>query len=515
MNDDPTTPGDDLSDRLRDGFHALADAAGRPSPLPDPRDGVLPRNHHARTRRSLVVAATVAILGAGVAGAIATSGDGHPKQQVNSGPASTTSTDASTGSTVPGIELPPPADTGKLICPPALLHIGKVEGAPKVVPPVGPKTSATPYQLTWKQDGRTVRLSYPGTLGGSELLIVGPQETVELSDGRSVLLEGRVDMTARVPALGRFDCESFEIQVDGSGGRQTLLDVAETVHISAPAGTVVVPDITGVTQADAQDVLARAGLVPGQPWVYGNLFGSPPVVSQDPTAGSKVAIGTTVHPTMATPATTTTTVPPSVEVDALPIPTEPLVCPMARLQVDDDFRSVPKVWSHTTVSWNEDGDMGGYQVLLSWPNLIGGGSIGLKETDPGFDSHGARQLTIQGRPALMHDDGDGQALVYDTGLPGSCRFLEIGVFGGPSIPERERRAEDLAAHKVTFAPPTTAAPPDVTGLTVAAAADRLARAGFIPDWGEHRALNEAPGDVPTAIVTAQSVAGPGVVRIDT
>jgi hypothetical protein len=104
--------------------------------------------------------------------------------------------------------------------------------------------------------------------------------------------------------------------------------------------------------------------------------------------------------------------------------------------------------------------------------------------------------------------------VYDTGLAGACRFLEVGVYGG-ALSSREPRAEALAGTKITFAAPPTTDPPSVVGLSVSEAANRLARAGFIPDWGEDRAIGNEPAPVPTTIVTDQSLTEPGVVHLTT
>lgn len=509
MNDDQqSTPGDDdLGRQLRSGFEALAKAAGPPSALRDRADGSLPQRDHVRARRGLVAAAILIAFGLAAAAAIVRAGDDDPGQTLRAG-GSPSSSDESPDPTAPRTKLPDPTDSAKLICPPALLDVGAIGGTPVLSSTTGANGGESAYELLWKQDGRTVRLSYPAPL--LRLTIAMPQETVKLSDGRTVYLEGRSDMTAEVRDAGVLDCNGFWVQISGDGGRQTLLDVAEVVHIRAPEGTANVPDVIGLSQVDAQNTLARAGLIPSRPWAFG--AGSQLVLAQKPAAGSTVDIGAEVSLTMATPATAPP--PPPVDVDKLPTPTDPLVCPMGRLQVDDDFRSIPEVSFDTTIAWQEDGDFGGHQVQLTWPNRTGGGSVGLSPTDPGYENQSARQLTVLDRPALMHDGGDGQDLVYDTGLSGACRFLEIGVYGGPSIPERERRAEALANGKVTITSPPTAAPPIVTGLTIAVAADRLARAGFIPDWGEDRAINDEPTAVPTAIVTTQTLSAPGVVRLN-
>ena len=116
----------------------------------------------------------------------------------------------------------------------------------------------------------------------------------------------------------------------------------------------------------------------------------------------------------------------------------------------------------------------------------------------------------------MHDNGDGQALVYDTGLPdGPCRWIEIAVFGGDSIERREELAVELATDFVTIAEPRFTEAPDARGLSLSAAVDLLARAGFIADWGYSRPIGEQP--TPPGSQTVQRQLPPdedGVVRLE-
>jgi len=375
-----------------------------------------------------------------------------------------------------------------------------------------------PYEIRWQQDAYTVELSYPYPIVST--MEIGTAERVELDDGRVAELDQRPSPSAHVhPAdmeLGPIGCTSYWIRVvtdeeeTGSAeprtqrtpAEDTLLDIAEKVHLTVPPGSVAVPDVTGMSVTFARDVLARAGLQTSEP--RNGEDDDRTVEGQTPTAGTEAAYGTEVALTLSAPTTTTSPPPPpKVQVDALPIPSAPLVCPIARLQIDGDFRSQPKIHHDTTIEWQEPGDFGGTTVMITWPSA-----------DYRYEGHGSRELTVQGRPALMHDSGDGQNLVYDTGLTGACRFLEVGVYGG-QLAAREPRAEALAASKITLAPPPTEDPPAVVGLSVSAAADRLARAGFIPDWGEDRAIGDQPAPVPTAIVTGQSVTGPGVVQLTT
>ena len=109
-----------------------------------------------------------------------------------------------------------------------------------------------------------------------------------------------------------------------------------------------------------------------------------------------------------------------------------------------------------------------------------------------------------------------QRNLYDTGLPdGPCRWIQVGVYGGPSIPHREELAEELATDFITIDPAPSVAPPDVVGRPLLAAADLLARAGFIPDWGYRPALGDEPQGVPDATVgNQQPPDGDGVVRLE-
>lgn len=524
MTDDFDTPADDdLDARLRDGFDALARAAGDPPPIPATPDGPLPALAHPG-RRLLVAAAIVLVVAAGAAVALVAARD-DSDEHLRAGGAGTTSVPtAAAGPAADARNTPPPADRGKLLCPPALLDLSAIDAAPELVPPdedepFGP--FPWPYVVRWEQDGFTVELSYPYS-GIVTLAMPQSSEPTELGDGRIADLYRRAGPEVHVhPAdlePGPIGCTAYWIRIVAEDGddpsswpdpaapltpaEQVLIDIAEQVTITAPSGSVAVPDVSGTSPTDARDLLARAGLLTSEP--SGRDDGRT-VTGQSPVAGTETAYGTEVALTFSAPTTTTQPPPPPVvPVDALPIPTTPLVCPIARLEVDGDFRSQPKIHHDTTIEWQEPGDFGGTTVMLSWPSRA-------YRSD---ENHGARELTVQGRPALMHDGGDGQNLVYDTGLPGACRFLQVGVYGG-QLAGREPRAEELAATKIAIAPPTTTTPPSVTGLTVIEAADRLARAGFIPDWGEDRALGDEPAEVPTAIVTRQTVTEPGIVRLTT
>ena len=515
---DPTGPADDdLGPRLRDGLRSLARAAGDPSPLPDAP--ATPIRHPAPAARRILAAAAVIVVVALAAGiALVATDDGG--QQLQAGEPTTT---GPTGAPVNDRNTPPPSDEGKLNCPPALLDLSGIEATPELVPPgdgdqpFGP--TPWPYVVRWEQDAYRVELSYPQATRVATMIARTPTP-VTLADGRiaDVYPEPTPEVHVHPPDLevDPIGCTSYWLRMvpeeedDGASVRlqrtpveDTLLAIAETVRITTPPGSVRVPNVTGMSVVDSRDVLARAGLLTTEPW-DGRDDGRT-VTGQTPAAATEAAYGTEVALSFSQPTTTTQPPPPPVvPVDALPIPTAPLVCPISRLEVDGDFRSQPAIHHDTTIEWQEPGDFGGTTVMLSWPN----------EEYQDDENHGARELTVQGRPALMHDGGDGQNLVYDTGLPGACRFLQVGVYGG-QLAQREPRAEALAGTKITIAPPPTTAPPTVTGLTVAAAADQLARAGFIPDWGEDRALGDPPAEIPTAVVTSQAVTEPGVVRLMT
>lgn len=407
---------------------------------------------------------------------------------------------------------PVPLDDRLLVCPPALLDISGLEVQPTLAPgeatlvPEGVEVGAEPYQLTWEENGVEMRLSYPPPFLMTADL--PPSETVELADGRSVRLEYRTDTTAYVtPAVGEGQCSSFWVSVPGDS-RDAALAIAEQVVVRVPEGTTTVPDVVGLGPLEAQDALARAGLVPaGEPIEYFRLEPEQAVSTQSPAAGVEVPFGSEVVLVREPPPTTTS--PPTQELNGaeVPVPEDPIVCPYARMEVDDVVISQPRVAYGTTIEWDQPD---GYLVVLRWPG-------------PDVANGNFRDLTIQGRAARMYDGGDGQNLVYDTGLTdGPCRFVELSVYGGPSIPERERRAEALAEDGITFPPIPDQAPPDVVGSSVADAADVLARAGFIPDWGARPQLPGADDDptggpVPPAdeVVTGQRVTGDHVVILTT
>jgi hypothetical protein len=443
-----------------------------------------------------------------------------------------------------------PSTDGKLVCPPALLDVGDLfdRVTPSVVSEPATPSGPSPYTLRWTQEGRSVTLSYPAPFVRTADL--PPSEQVVVAGSRIARLEYRAALTADVsPSDARHhgSCDSFFVSVAGDGGfiappvtgsdemppvvdapvgppapgscpavddasggggvgstptstvaagavpeatrpiRDLLLEIAGTVRVRAPEGTVAVPRVTGLDGIEAQDRLARAGLVPSgdAPLIGG--FDRRPVASTTPPAGSVLPIGGSVC-ILLEPEPTTTTVPPTeVEDPVLPIPDEPQVCPIGRLRVTSGVHSTPRVHSRHTVEWEGAGQV---QVLLTWPS---------REHDT--EEHRIRELEVNGRPALMHDGGDGQNLVYDTGLPhGACRFLQVGAFGGDSVEGREELAVELAEGSIVLGPAPTGAPPDVVGLSVAEAADELARAGFIPHWGFRPALRDEPLAPPSDVV---------------
>ncbi|MDY7102903.1 MAG: PASTA domain-containing protein [Actinomycetota bacterium] len=410
--------------------------------------------------------------------------------------------------------MPLPAEDVRLVCPPAMLDLSGVAAEWSLVPLPdhlvgydGPFT----YDVTWEQAGLTVELTYPGPWDRNA--DAPPVEEVTLADGRTARLELRQPTIVADVYRDENDrfgagCGSFWVSATGEGAREVVLAVAEAVQVRAPEGTVTVPDVGGLARSEAQDTLARSGLVPAGEDVPFGSWRDTVVVGQDPAPGVEVEIGAEVTIAVGLEATTTTTAPPPSSDVELPVLDGDVVCPFGRLRVDDVFVTEPEVWvPGRTVAWDESDD---YKVLLTWPS---------RDSDRG--GHAIRELEIDGRPALMHDGGDGQNLVYDLGpvagpVDSPCRYLEVGVYGGPSIPERERRAEVLAADGIRLAAAPDGPAPDVVGLTVADAADTLARAGFVPDWGVRAALDEErPEPSDDAVVTAQTADGDGVVSLTT
>lgn len=407
---------------------------------------------------------------------------------------------------------PVPLDDRLLVCPPALLDLSRLDAQPTLAPGEGTVTldgsepGAETYALTWEQDGAEIVLSYPGPF--VRTFDLPPNETVELADGRTARLEYRANTTVDViPAAGGGPCSWFWVSVHGDS-RDAALAIAEQVVVRTPDGTTTVPDVVGLGPLEAQDALARAGLIPaGESIEYFHRDPEQVVRTQSPGAGTEVPLGSEVVLVREPPPTTTS--PPTQELNGaeVPVPEEPIACPYARVEVDDVVISQPRVAYGTTLEWDQPD---GYLVRLRWPG-------------PDVASGNFRDLTIQGRAARMYDGGDGQNLVYDTGLTdGPCRFVELSVYGGASIPERERRAEALAENGITFPPIPDVGPPDVVGLSVADAADLLARAGFIPDWGARPTL-PGDGDLPLGgpepptdeVVTEQRVSGEHVVVLTT
>jgi hypothetical protein len=459
----------------------LADVAG------DPR----------RWPLAVAAAAVVAVL---VAGILAwPRDDGDDEQVAAGGPAGF--------GDLPEVDHP-------LLCPPALLDLSALDVQPSAVG-AGPRElgDPAPYNLTWQQDGYEVVVSYPGPI--VRTLDLPPHERVTLSDGRVARVQYRAAVTADVGVDdGRLNqCSGFWLSVrpvptpsgpvsPSDPARTELIALAEAIRIRAPEGSVAVPDIVGRDVVTAQDTLARAGLIPTGDAPAFHQLEDQPVVAQTPKPGTVVPIGDEVSLALAPEVTTTTTLPPPIDDVQLPIPDVALECPLVRLAVSGGVYSEPKVHSGHTLQWHNGG---GYDVLLRWP-----------PTSHVLETTGVRELEVAGRAALMLDGGDGQNLLFDTGLPpGPCQYLEIGVYGGDSVEERESRAVALAEDSITFPPIPDMAPPDVVGLPLPEAVDRLARAGFIADWGARPRLGDEIPHPPADLVTAQRTEPDYVVALDT
>lgn len=509
---DPTEPhpDPDLDERLRRGLRDLGRAAGDPPPLPARPAHELPALHRSSSR-SLVAAAIVAVLALAVGAAlVATDGDGE--DQVRSGEGTTT-----TAADLGPKETPDPGESRLLLCPPALLDVSRLPIQPTVVANPGldgTADSSGAYELTWEQDGQTVRLQYPGMFWDLELTGERGQSHVDDLDRGGVLV-----LFADGPTWGRVDepddgddpCGDYDLVVEGqtkdgnAAERATARAVAEAVRIRRPSGAVTVPSVVGQSRAEAQDALARAGLIPDWPWSY--------VAAERALVTNQTALATDGSTGYGTVVRLTT------ETTGFPVPGTPIACPMGRLEVDEELTDPRTEAPGAIVTWTGKPYPNGWNSKIAWPNNTGGATI-TDEPEPSFDEPHAHRLTIGGRPALMHDEEhNGPHLVYDTGLPGLCRFLQVTVFGdGITFDERTERAVALANDEITILPPPTGEPPDVTGLPLRAAVDRLARAGFVPVWGEEREINDQVPlllEVPLSPVAGQELTAPGVVELAT
>lgn len=510
-------PDPDLDQRLRRGFRDLGRAAGPPPPLPPRPDHELPALHRTAPR-ALVAAAVIAAV-ALVGGAVLLATDGDGKDQVRAGEGTTTSAaDRRPKGT------PDPGYSRLLLCPPALLDVSRLPVQPRLVENPGldgTTLSSGPYELTWEQDGQTVRLQYPGMF--YDVPVVG-------SRGQSRFIDldrgGTLVMFTDGPTLAQVDdrdpnrdgeaddnapCSGYDLLVEGqnkegnAAERATARAVAEAVRIRRPPGELTVPSVIDRSRAEAQDALARSGLIPDWPWSY--VAGEQALVTGQTALATD---GSTGYGTVVRLTTDST---------GFPVPGTPIACPMGRLDVDDVLTDARTEEPGALVTWTGKPYPYGWNTQIAWPNNTGGAAI-TEEPDPSFDKQHAHRVTVHGRPALMHDqDPGGPSLVYDTGLPGLCRFLEVRVFGeGLTFQQRTDRVLALANERITILPPPTSEPPDVTGLPLRAAADRLARAGFAPTWGEEREIND---DVPLLLelpltpVTGQELTEPGVVELAT
>lgn len=82
-----------------------------------------------------------------------------------------------------------------------------------------------------------------------------------------------------------------------AGGYFLLTTIADTPPVQETA-TAVVPDLTGMTEADATDLIVDAGLIPSTDEEYNATVDAGTVISTDPTAGSSVETGSRVDITV-------------------------------------------------------------------------------------------------------------------------------------------------------------------------------------------------------------------------
>ncbi|MDY7102904.1 MAG: PASTA domain-containing protein [Actinomycetota bacterium] len=193
------------------------------------------------------------------------------------------------GTTVVLSASPPlPLDDRLLMCPPALLDLSGLDVDWSLAP--GPRSWDGPesYDLRWQQGEVEVRLLYPApsvrTAGGE------PSEEITLADGRMGTLWSGSTLDVFTSGREAPDCDRFQVSATGPGYREVVLSVAEQVHLRVPAIPVAVPEVVGLDVLDAQNVLARAGLVPTGHINFTSSARST-VVDQSPPSGTVVGFG--------------------------------------------------------------------------------------------------------------------------------------------------------------------------------------------------------------------------------
>jgi hypothetical protein len=135
-------------------------------------------------------------------------------------------------------------------------------------------------------------------------------------------------------------CDWFQVSATGPGYRDVVLSVAEQVHLRAPGGSVAVPDVVGLAVPEAQDVLARAGLVPTGDTNFTSSSRAT-VADQSPASGVEVAVGAEVVLTRSAHDSATGAR------DGIPLDDRALLCPPTMLdlrELDVDWSIAPGTW---------------------------------------------------------------------------------------------------------------------------------------------------------------------------
>ena len=211
------------------------------------------------------------------------------------------------------IGLQPASGTTLTVGAPVLLVISKGP-APTVVPEVRSLPEAEAISVLTRA-GLTaqVRREFDGEMPGGRAIGTDPETGTETVRGTDVVLLMSTALVmpevvgqSREQALAVLTAAGFKPQERGDGAGEpgavvravrpdagSLVDPADNVVIVQVSTRVVVPGVEGLPVAQAQQILAAAGLNSEVRRFFGNEFS--PVIFQSPGAGQTVRPGTTIR----------------------------------------------------------------------------------------------------------------------------------------------------------------------------------------------------------------------------
>ncbi len=173
------------------------------------------------------------------------------------------------------------------------LEVGTITNVPSTTVEAGEVTSQTPSPGTEAKEGSKVDLVVAGKSEGVKVpsLVGLTKDQAEKQATDAGLTSTSIEVYSATVAKGLVVNQSPQANAVVQPGTEIALQVSKGPQ---PAANVTVPNVSGLTQADAESALRKANLEPVLLQNYSQSVPSGNVISQAPAAGASVAPGTQV-----------------------------------------------------------------------------------------------------------------------------------------------------------------------------------------------------------------------------